>query len=42
MNGPQDGRTWRHVDTKWPVFGSSPGNVSFGLLTNGVNTFGQQ
>ena len=33
MNGPQDGRSWRHVDTAWP---------EFGLSTNGVNPFGQQ
>ena len=42
MNGPEDGRAWRHVDTTWPEFGSSPRNVRFGLSTDGVNPFGQQ
>ena len=42
MNGPQDGSAWRHVDTTWPEFGSSPRNVRFDLLIDGVNPFGQQ
>ena len=42
MNGPQDGSAWRHVDTTWPEFGSSPINVRFDLLIDGVNPFGQQ
>ena len=42
MNGPQDGRPWRHVDTTWPEFGSFPRNVRLGLSTDGVNPFGQQ
>jgi hypothetical protein len=42
MNGIQDGRAWRHVDTTWPEFGSSPRNVRLGLSTDGVNPFGQQ
>ena len=43
MNEPKDGCDWRHVDTTWPEFGSSPRDVlRLGLSTYGVNPFSQQ
>jgi len=42
INGPQDGRAWRDVDTTWLKFSLSPRNVKLGLSTNGVKPFGQQ
>ena len=35
-----DTPSWRLIDHMWPTFGSKPRNLRLGLLTDGINPFG--
>ena len=40
MRLPINSPTWKHIDSKWPVFEREPCHLRLTLVTDGVNSFG--
>jgi hypothetical protein len=37
-----DSKAWAHIDASWENFASEPRNVKLGLVTDGVNPYGEK
>ena len=40
MRVPSDSPSWKHIDSKWPMFERQPRHLRLGLGMDGVNPFG--